>query len=75
MLQADTHLTFIICAHHISQAADNLGKMTIRAALSVGNIVKTKIEEEIHKHQHPEEHEKEDQEEGEDAAGDDSVDD
>ena len=30
--------------------------MTINAALSMGNIVKTKIEEEIHKHQHPEQH-------------------
>ena len=29
--------------------------MGISAAMKVGNIVKTKIEEEIHKHQHPEE--------------------
>lgn len=36
------------------QAAENLGKMGISAALAVGNIVKTKIEEEIHKHQHGE---------------------
>ncbi|KAL7529893.1 hypothetical protein ACHAXR_003212, partial [Thalassiosira sp. AJA248-18] len=34
------------------QAAGNLGKMSISAAFAVGNIVKNKIEEEIHKHQH-----------------------
>ena len=33
-----------------------MGKMSISAALAVGNIVKTKIEEESHKHQHPEVH-------------------
>ena len=37
------------------QAAGNLGKMGISAALAMGNIVRSKIEEEIHKHQHPEE--------------------
>ena len=35
----------------IEQAAENIGKMGISAAMAMGNIVKTKIEEEIHKHQ------------------------
>ena len=34
--------------------------MTLNAALAVGNIVKTKIEEEMHKHQHPDEGDEED---------------
>ena len=35
----------------ISQAAGNLGKMSLKAALTVGNIVKNKIEGELYKHQ------------------------
>lgn len=38
----------------IEQAAENIGKMGISAAMAMGNIVKTKIEEEIHKHQRDE---------------------
>ena len=34
----------------VEQAAENIGKMGINAAMAMGNIVKTKIEEEIHKH-------------------------
>ena len=49
------------CSHYTPslysslQAAENIGKMGISAAMAMGNIVKTKIEEEINKHQHPEE--------------------
>ena len=41
--------------HFQTQAAVDLGKMSLSAAMRMGNIVKTKIEEEIHKHQHHEE--------------------
>ena len=49
------------CSHYTPslysslKAAENIGKMGISAAMAMGNIVKTKIEEEINKHQHPEE--------------------
>ena len=39
----------------VNKAAGNFGKMSISIAWVVGNIVKSKIEEEIHKHQHPSE--------------------
>lgn len=39
----------------VNKAAGNFGKMSISAAWAMGNIVKSKIEEEIHKHQHPSE--------------------
>ena len=48
------------------QAAENIGKMGISAAMKMGSIVKTKIEEEIHKHQH---HEEGSGEEGEENKG------
>ena len=52
-----SHIVLHCSDYHIylPQAAGNIGKMGISAAMKVGNIVKTKIEEEIHKHQHPEE--------------------
>ena len=37
----------------VNKTAGNFGRMSISAALAVGNIVKNKIEEGIHKHQHP----------------------
>lgn len=40
----------------VNRAAGNFGKMSINAALTVGNIVKHKIEEEIHKHQKQQQH-------------------
>jgi len=43
----------------VNKAAGSLGKMSLSAAKAMGNIVKTKIEEEIHKHQHPEQHREE----------------
>ena len=54
----------------IEQAAENIGKMGISAAMAMGNIVKTKIEEEIHKHQqHPEEGEEGDESDERGASG------
>ena len=38
--------------------------MSINAALAMGDIVKRKIEEEIHKHQHPDDIEEGDENEG-----------
>jgi len=54
----------------VNKAAGNFGKMSLNAAMAMGNIVKTKIEEEIHKHQHPEQH---GQDSISDSVGDDDV--
>jgi len=57
----------------VNKAAGSLGKMSLNAALTVRNIVRHKIEEEIHKHQHNQNKQKTDSDTSADAVGGEDV--
>ncbi|KAL7467009.1 hypothetical protein ACHAXS_007276 [Conticribra weissflogii] len=57
----------------VNKAAGSLGKMSLNAALTVRDIVRHRIEEEIHKHQHNQNKQKTDSDTSADAVGGEDV--